>query len=543
MRPNPAQEVGGYVLLGSLGSGGSGTVYRARDADGRIVALKLLHPHLCADAEARERLAREVASLRKVRHPSVAQVLDAEIDSAEAFVVTELVPGVDLAGYVATHGPVRPDELARLAAELHEALATVHAAGVLHRDLSPGNVMMTEDAEPVLIDFGIAHAVEDPRVTSHGLVTGTPGYVAPELLEGGEPSAAGDWWGWAALLAFAATGRPPFGRGSAVAALARARSGDVDLGGVDPRAAAALRSALAADPWRRSSPEAVIDELNRAVLRPSTQSRDMTVGMDSHWRTKVLPANRDARYGAPPRPAPQPAPPPPPAEWEPGGGPALDHYGDHLGPHAEAGPLPPRRSVTVLAAALTVVAFAVAWPAAALLLGALLVVGVRSVGLAAEAVQRRWIRRGERRSLDVAWGVLAWPWHLVRAVVGALPALAVGAVVADALWLLARSVLAARVVAAPPAGAAAGLIPGNAEWVGRAALAAVVLTALATAWFGPWSRPSRNGARWVLTGLGDGGAAAGVLALALLACAAVLAALMITQDPVWWPLGGPPGGG
>lgn len=533
MRPGPAREVGGYELLGPLGSGGSGTVYRARDADGRIVALKLLHPHLCADADARERLAREVANLRKVRHPSVAQVLDAEIDSADAFVVTELVRGVDLAGYVTTHGPLRPAELAHLAERLHTALTTVHAAGVLHRDLSPGNVMITDDAQPVLIDFGIAQAVEDPRVTSHGLVTGTPGYVAPEMLEGGEPSVAGDWWGWAALLAFAATGRPPFGPGSAVAALARVRSGQVDLGGIEPRAAAALRSALAADPWRRATPEVVIEELNRAVARQTAHARDVTVGMDSRWRTKVLPAS--GATGA----TQVQGPPPPPPDWEPGEGPPLEDFEDHLGPQSDAGPLPPRRSGTVLAFALALVAFGVAWPVGALLLAAVLVVLVRSVGLDAEAVHRRWTRRGERRSFDVVRGVLAWPWHLARAVVGAVPSLVVGGAVAAGVWLLARRALVEWVLA-PPVDGVIGVVPGNAEWVGRAVLAVAVLAGLLGAWFGPWARPSRTGARWVLSGLGEGAAAAGALVLALLASAAVLAALMITQDVVWWPFAGTP---
>jgi len=540
VRQGPAREVGGYELLGPLGSGGSGTVYRARDAEGRLVALKLLHPHLCADADARERLAREVANLRKVRHPAVAQVLDAEIDSADAFVVTELVRGVDLAGYVTAHGPLRPAELARLAARLHTALTTVHAAGVLHRDLSPGNVMITDDGEPVLIDFGIAQTVEDPRVTSHGLVTGTPGYVAPEMLEGGQPSVAGDWWGWAALLAFAATGRPPFGPGSAVAALARVRSGQIDLGGIEPRAAAALRSALAADPWRRATPETVIEELDRAVARPTASTRDMTVGMDSRWRTKILPT--------PPAPGftgvtqVHGAPPPPPADWEPGGGPPLEDFEDHLGPQPDAGPLPPRRSGTVLAVGLTLAAFAVAWPVAALLAAAALVVLVRSVGLDAEAVHRRWMRRGERRAFDVVGGVFAWPWHLVRAAVGAVPALALGASLAAGTWFLARWALSEWVLS-PPVGGVAGVVPGNAEWVGRAALAVVVTAGLLGMWFGPWSHPTRTGARWTLSGLGEGSAAAGVLVLALLASAAVLAALLVTQDVAWWPLAGAPGGG
>ena len=90
---------------------------------------------------------------------------------------------------------------------MRDALEAVHGAGVVHRDLKPSNVLVTDDG-PVLIDFGIAQAADDPRLTAAGLVIGTPGYLAPELLDGDEPTAASDFWGWAAVLAFAATGRP-----------------------------------------------------------------------------------------------------------------------------------------------------------------------------------------------------------------------------------------------------------------------------------------------------------------------------------------------
>ena len=132
----PGTEIGGYRVVGPVGRGGMGAVYRVRDGDGAEVALKLLHPHL-VDGPARERLGREVAALQRVRHPAVARVLDAELDSADAFVVTELVEGEDLAGYVAHHGRMAGAELADLAERLREALGAVHAAGVLHRDLTP----------------------------------------------------------------------------------------------------------------------------------------------------------------------------------------------------------------------------------------------------------------------------------------------------------------------------------------------------------------------------------------------------------------------
>ncbi len=238
----PGSEVGGYRIVASLGSGGMGTVYRAEDGGGSPVALKLLHPHVGADPASRERLRREVAALQRLRHPGVAAVLDAEADSTEAFLVTELVDGSTLEQHVREHGPLTPVELLDLADGLRDALEAVHAAGVVHRDLKPSNVMLTGDG-PVLIDFGIAQAADEVRVTSTGFVVGTPGYLAPELRAAGAPDAATDGWGWAAVLAFAGTGRAPFGTRPMAAGIARTRAGAVDHIGLGARTAAARASA------------------------------------------------------------------------------------------------------------------------------------------------------------------------------------------------------------------------------------------------------------------------------------------------------------
>ena len=208
---------------------------------------------------------------------------------------------------------------------------------------------------------------------------------------------------------------------------------------------------------------------------------------------------------------------------------------------AGAGALPPRRTGTLLSIALLLAALGAALPMVALLGSAALVVLVRSIGLDAEAVQLRRLQRGERLARDAVRGVLAWPWHLARAVVGAAPALLLAAAVAVGVWLGARWVLTERVLVAPAAGEAPGVIPGNAAWVGKALLAVVVLAALLAAWFGPIARPTRVGGRWVLSGLGEGAAAAGVLVLVILAAAALVAGLALTQDVAWWPLPGTPG--
>lgn len=287
-------EIGGYRVLAPLGHGGMGAVYRALDADGRTVALKLLHAHL-DDPEARERLTREVAALQKIRHTGVARVLDAEIDSTEAFVVTELVSGRDLGKHVKRFGALPPEQLVELATRLRAALEVVHAAGVLHRDLTPGNVMVTAEG-PVLIDFGLAQSVEDARVDAVGLVTGTPGYVSPELLDGAPPTEASDWWGWAAVLTFAATGRPPFGKGTIGTVLTRVRAGEPDLEDLPESLAEALRGALAVDPAERTSPDqllAVLEE-HAATTAGEPAADDGADVTDDARETAEDPGDEDA---------------------------------------------------------------------------------------------------------------------------------------------------------------------------------------------------------------------------------------------------------
>lgn len=532
-----------------------GAVYRALDGDDREVALKLLHPHL-ADDEARERLQREVANLQRVRHPGVARVLDAEIESSDAFVVTELVDGLDLTEHVHAHGLLAPDALADLADRLREALAVVHDAGVLHRDLTPGNVMITA-AGPVLIDFGIAQGMEDSRVTSAGLVAGTPGYVAPELLGGEEPSEQSDWWGWAALIAYAAVGHPPFGTGPSRAVLSRTRSGDAHLAGLAPRTEAALRAALALDPRQRPTPDRVVAELDRAAagdteVSPSELALSDEIGdPDDGPRTRVLddgPRTRVLDDGSRTRVV------PPTEDWSPfedGEGPDGAGWEDEAEDDTEYDEYatadetyerqPPRRTGTVIAVGLALLALGATRPGVALALAAVLAVAARSVGLDVEGVRRRRARRGPRRG-DTPTALLTWPWYVLRATLGVLPAALVAAstvVVAGGVgwWLIAGG---RWVVASPAPGEAAGELAGNAAWVMPALMAAVVAIGLATLWFGPMSRATRMGVRWTFAGpTGRVGAAA--VALAALVVAAVIVVLVDRALVVWWPMSGPPG--
>ena len=239
-------NIGGYRLIKRIGAGGMSTVFEAEDGAGVRVALKLLHPALVVDYSGRERLRREVAMLQKVRGRYVAEVLDAETDADEAFIVTELIDGPTLEQDVVDSGAFEGEDLVELAEHLRQAVEAIHEAGVLHRDLKPSNVMLGPDG-PVLIDFGIAQVDEDSRLTVPGSVAHTPGYCDPRVINGANPDEAADWWALAAVLAFAATGRAPFGKGNPQAIMRRVFEGVPDIVGIQGPAAAAFVRALAPD--------------------------------------------------------------------------------------------------------------------------------------------------------------------------------------------------------------------------------------------------------------------------------------------------------
>lgn len=227
-----------------------GVVYLATAPDGRPVAVKTLRPWLVGGSDGRRRFEREVTTLTRVRGARVAEVLDADVAAEPPYIVTRFVDGVPLSRWVAEHGPLAAGDLKILARGLLEALTAVHAAGVVHRDIKPGNVMLAPGG-PVLIDFGIAHATDETRLTATGLISGTPGYFAPETILGRDPSPATDVHAWAATLTYAATGRPPYGNGPDLAVVDRIRRGEHDLTGVPPWLATVLDAALHPDPSRR----------------------------------------------------------------------------------------------------------------------------------------------------------------------------------------------------------------------------------------------------------------------------------------------------
>ena len=227
-----------------------GVVYLATDAEDRPVAVKVLRPAVAGDPDARRRLAREVETMRRVRSPYVAEVIDADVTCDPPYIVTRYVQGRTLEQVVTAGGPRRGQELAAVARGLAAALTAVHAAGVVHRDVKPGNIMLA-GGEPVVIDFGIAHLPDSTRITQTGMFMGTPGYLAPEVIEGNQSGQASDVHSWGATVAFAATGRPPFGTGSFETIFYRIVHGQPDLDGCPPPILPLVAAALARDPARR----------------------------------------------------------------------------------------------------------------------------------------------------------------------------------------------------------------------------------------------------------------------------------------------------
>jgi hypothetical protein len=247
---------GRYRLRARLAAGGMGAVWVADDAVlGRQVAVKVLGEALAGDGLAAERLRREARAAARLGHPGVARVLDLGEDGGRPYLVMELLRGESLAGRLARAGALPPAEAARAVAAAADALEAAHRAGIVHRDVKPGNVFLTRDGEVKLLDFGIASASNEAALTGGDLI-GTAAYLAPERVLGHDATPAADVYALGVLLHELLAGRPPFAADSGMAlAMAHVHARPVPLPeaapSVPPSLAAACEQALAKDPAAR----------------------------------------------------------------------------------------------------------------------------------------------------------------------------------------------------------------------------------------------------------------------------------------------------
>ncbi|MEV4012239.1 serine/threonine-protein kinase [Nonomuraea angiospora] len=252
MSTQAPERLGPYRLVRKIGEGGMGVVHLGLDGEGREVAIKVLHPHVAADLKARDRLTREVETMRRVRSPHVAEVIDAELVGGQPYVVTRFAPGRTLEDTVLADGPLEAREVIRLTQGLCQALVAIHTADVIHRDFKPSNVMLV-NGEPLVIDFGIAHLVNATRLTQTGMFVGTPGYLAPEIIRDSEITQAADVHALASTVFFAATGAPPFGTGTFEAVCFNIMEGRAQIDKAPAWLRGWLGRALQVDPASRPS--------------------------------------------------------------------------------------------------------------------------------------------------------------------------------------------------------------------------------------------------------------------------------------------------
>lgn len=445
--PPPGLTVGGYALRARLGEGGMGVVHLGQKPGERPVAIKVLRPHVVGDDEARRRLAREVSSLSRVRSRRIAEIVDADPFGDIPFVATRYVPGLSLHDHVQEEGPLTGDDLLWFADCLAEALEAVHDVGVLHRDIKPSNVIM-EGRTPILIDFGLARVADDSRITMNGWLLGTPGYLAPEILYGDDATAASDVHAWAATVAYAGTGRAPYGRGPSMAIMDRVRRGEHDLTGLDPDVLELVEDALAPSPEDRPSLDEVRDWLDDLSAPPVEDDRRAPARDHGRTAPVTLPyaALAQEAYDAPTRigtgagaahAEPVDEPLDEPVHWSDDWTTPTEYVTDYGPPARERVPTGERlrRSLTLLSLGAVVTGGIVLAPYVSLAVLFVAIWLLRSGSLAAASAGNRRDRRGVRW-YDGIQVLLAAPWHVVAGLGGSVVLLLWSAGIACAVALL-----------------------------------------------------------------------------------------------------------
>ncbi|MFB4309271.1 protein kinase [Actinomadura sp. GTD37] len=306
LRPDDPTRIGRYRIEAKVGEGGMGAVYLGRDDAGRPVAVKVVRAELAGDRTFLARFHDEAANAQRVASFCTAQVLEHGEDLGLAYIVTEYIDGPSLLEHVSEQGALSPGMLHGVAVGVAAALVAIHSAGLVHRDLKPSNVLLSISG-PRVIDFGIARALD--VASSHtrtGQVVGTPGWIAPEQITTQQVTPAVDVFAWGCLVAYAASGRNPFGQGSFQLLAARAVHADPEIGDLPPSLSGIVQGALRKDPGARPSAR----DLLLALVGGAGEAA-VTTELGESWTSPPAGGNPNATSRDAPSSGPAPAPPMP----------------------------------------------------------------------------------------------------------------------------------------------------------------------------------------------------------------------------------------
>jgi serine/threonine protein kinase/outer membrane protein assembly factor BamB len=316
--------IGDFRLQSRLGAGGMGRVYLGFSPAGRAVAVKVIHPHLARDPSYAARFRREVAAAQAVNAVYATPVVAAGPDDSPPWLATAFVPAPSLQDVVSQGGPLPEEAVWKLAAGLAEALRAVHASGLVHRDLKPGNVLLAADG-PRLIDFGIARVLDGTRLTATEGVLGTPSYMSPEQAKGESVDPASDIFSLGGVVYFAATGQAPFGGGIPAALLYRIVFDEPNLDGLPPRLRSLVAACLDKNPATRPTPV----QLATALMPAMPGGDQITPSRLAFWPEPVerfindYRARLDQGTAQAPQPSQAPAAWPTSGGWQPAGPPTM----------------------------------------------------------------------------------------------------------------------------------------------------------------------------------------------------------------------------